>query len=198
MYGEGFQDEDLHDRTHIPKVDWRNNRLQPIQHQETEISFNSWNKGSIQRVQTLLFNNNITASWLKIHLNQVKILHFWQFFSLQKPQKHQHRILRTYVSFHWQPYLRKRWLWPPPQWFLKGTWGTCLKYLFKTLKLSIKPCDATLWLLFFCWNKSNFVSGTFFPRSMRQINRDQLQKFSSSFSSSSFFIFWVIIRVGIQ
>lgn len=44
MYGEGFQGVDLRDRTHIPEVDWMSNRLQPIQHQEKDISFAYKNK----------------------------------------------------------------------------------------------------------------------------------------------------------
>lgn len=39
MYEEGFQGVDLHDRTHIPEVDWMNSKPLPIQHQEADISF---------------------------------------------------------------------------------------------------------------------------------------------------------------
>lgn len=41
MYEEGFQGVDLHDRIHIPEVDWMSSKSQPIQHQQAGILLNS-------------------------------------------------------------------------------------------------------------------------------------------------------------
>lgn len=147
MYGEGFQGVDLHDRTHIPEVDWMSNRLQPIQHQETEISFR-YKKIKIKVYTYTHIHYKGFIGWLlKNHIFAISFK--------KRPQSSKDPSLLTTSA----PIIamkrenirfEKEWLLPPLEWSSLKTHLRQTKYLLlKTMKSWIKACHITIWLHIF-------------------------------------------------